>query len=132
MIQFKYCHTRQFCSVSIFYCFLEIEFSHVDLNTCALVNMEHVWLFNIFEKKSGLSFRVSNIFLWVEYKWAHVALSLTSCCCPRWRYITNISLLRGLDFHLFFKVYGPTQVKCRLLISSIFYIMNFRHFSEMQ
>ena len=27
--------------------------------------------------------------------------------------------------------YGPTQVKCRLLISSIFYAMNFRHFLEM-
>ena len=26
---------------------------------------------------------------------------------------------------------GPPQVKSRLLISSIFYIMNFRHFSEM-
>ena len=28
-------------------------------------------------------------------------------------------------------VKGPTQVKCRLLISSIFYVMNFRHFLEM-
>ena len=26
---------------------------------------------------------------------------------------------------------GPPQVKCRLLISSIFYVMHFRHFSEM-
>ena len=27
---------------------------------------------------------------------------------------------------------GPTQVKCRLVISDIFYVvMNFRHFSEM-
>ena len=26
---------------------------------------------------------------------------------------------------------GPTQVKCRLLISSIFDVMNFQHFSEM-
>ena len=26
---------------------------------------------------------------------------------------------------------GPTQVKCQLLICSIFYVMNFRHFSEM-
>ena len=26
---------------------------------------------------------------------------------------------------------GPTQVKCRLLISSIFDAMNFQHFSEM-
>ena len=26
---------------------------------------------------------------------------------------------------------GPTQVKCGLLISSIFYVMNFRHFLEM-
>ena len=29
------------------------------------------------------------------------------------------------------KVIGPPQVKCRLLISSIFYEMNFRHLSEM-
>ena len=29
------------------------------------------------------------------------------------------------------KVIGPPQVKCRLLISSIFYEMNFLHFSEM-
>ena len=28
-------------------------------------------------------------------------------------------------------VYGPTQVKCRLLISSIFDAMNFQHFLEM-
>ena len=28
-------------------------------------------------------------------------------------------------------VYGPTQVKCRLLISSIFDAMNFQHFYEM-
>ena len=27
--------------------------------------------------------------------------------------------------------YGPTQVKCRLLISSIFDAMNFHHFLEM-
>ena len=27
--------------------------------------------------------------------------------------------------------FGPTQVKFRLLISSIFYVMNFQHFSEM-
>ena len=27
--------------------------------------------------------------------------------------------------------YGPTQVKCRLLISSISYVMNFRHFLKM-
>ena len=27
--------------------------------------------------------------------------------------------------------YGPTQVKCRLLISSIFDAMNFQHFLEM-
>ena len=27
--------------------------------------------------------------------------------------------------------YGPPQVKCQLIISSIFYAMNFRHFSEM-
>ena len=27
--------------------------------------------------------------------------------------------------------YGPTQVKCWLLISSFFYVMNFRHFLEM-
>ena len=26
---------------------------------------------------------------------------------------------------------GPPQVKCRLLISSIFYVMNFQHFLEM-
>ena len=26
---------------------------------------------------------------------------------------------------------GPTQVKCGLLISSIFYVMDFQHFSEM-
>ena len=26
---------------------------------------------------------------------------------------------------------GPTQVKCRLVISDIFYVMNFRHFLEM-
>ena len=26
---------------------------------------------------------------------------------------------------------GPPQVKSRLIISSIFYIMNFRHFTEM-
>ena len=26
---------------------------------------------------------------------------------------------------------GPTHVKCRLLISNIFYAMNFGHFSEM-
>ena len=26
---------------------------------------------------------------------------------------------------------GPPQVKCQLLISSIFYVVNFRHFSEM-
>ena len=26
---------------------------------------------------------------------------------------------------------GPPQVKCQLLISSIFYAMNFQHFSEM-
>ena len=32
----------------------------------------------------------------------------------------------GLDL-----VLGPTQVKCRLLISSIFYVMNFQHFLEM-
>ena len=29
------------------------------------------------------------------------------------------------------RVLSPPQVKCRLLISSIFYVMNFRHFSEM-
>ena len=28
--------------------------------------------------------------------------------------------------------YGPTQVKSRLLISSIFYVMNFRHFLEIR
>ena len=28
-------------------------------------------------------------------------------------------------------MYGPTQVKCRLLISSIFDAMNFQHFPEM-
>ena len=27
--------------------------------------------------------------------------------------------------------YGPTQVKCQLLISSIFDAMNLQHFSEM-
>ena len=27
--------------------------------------------------------------------------------------------------------YGPTQVKCQLLISSFFYVMNFRHFLKM-
>ena len=26
---------------------------------------------------------------------------------------------------------GPPQVKCRLLISNIFYVLNFQHFSEM-
>ena len=26
---------------------------------------------------------------------------------------------------------GPPQVKSRLIISSIFYVMNFRHFTEM-
>ena len=29
------------------------------------------------------------------------------------------------------KVYGPTQVKCWLLISNIFYAMNFQHILEM-
>ena len=28
--------------------------------------------------------------------------------------------------------YGPTEVKCRLLISSIFDVMNFKHFSKMR
>ena len=29
------------------------------------------------------------------------------------------------------KLLGPPQVKCWLLISNIFYVMNFQHFSEM-
>ena len=36
------------------------------------------------------------------------------------------------EFHLHYRPpsdeIGPTQVKCRLLISSIFYVMNFQHF----
>ena len=33
--------------------------------------------------------------------------------------------------YLSFWYHAPPQVKCRLLISNIFYVMNFRHFSEM-
>ena len=36
-----------------------------------------------------------------------------------------------LRFFITRQVLGPTQVKCRLLISSIFDAMNFQHFLEM-
>ena len=39
-----------------------------------------------------------------------------------WLLISSRSLVSPL---------GPTQVKCRLLISSIFYVMNFQHLLEM-
>ena len=35
------------------------------------------------------------------------------------------------NFYDEFTDFGPTQVKCRLLISSIFDAMNFKHFYEM-
>ena len=41
-----------------------------------------------------------------------------------------VELFFLIDFYMK-RPLGPTQVKCQLLISSIFYAINFRHFSEM-
>ena len=46
--------------------------------------------------------------------------------CRTKKLISNLFFLKSEYVHV-----GPTQVKCRHLISSIFYVRNFRHFLEM-
>ena len=81
------------------------------------------WLLDWKQKCGNSSLKGTMMtFLWVFFYQIHTMLLYDN--------VYRVFISNGI-YHTFCLHLGPTQVKCRLLISSIFHVMNFRHFLEM-
>ena len=85
---------------------------------------------NVWKYFRVLSVKLFHLFLASKvmgyfFKYLYVRTKIFWCLMGR---IYDLAIFRNI---LYQNYYGPTQVKCRLLITIIFDAMNFQHFSEM-
>ena len=64
-------------------------------------------------------------------RYNHVVIPVPEQITTCQQFTTNCETLVEFVSWVIFEYQGPTQVKCRLLISSIFDAMNFQHFLKM-
>ena len=110
-----------------------ISFGHLII--CSLHSLSSPFypiLSKIKNKKPLLPFLVSSGTLTIQkYKWSKKLPHWQTTFAPEHLLLTPVSYvhIHGTFGTLYY--IGPTQVKCRLLISSIFYVMNLQHIFEM-